>query len=139
MILSPNFWFKKKETGIPLYEKKKKPNFKTSLTMVLPLAFPTIYNPTKTNVQYQKLIAKYISAVPITKRRKRALYGVAVTKDDLKKVRAGITLNFNKHNDGKTKSVRKLMAMHRARMLATIVEALEAKQSMQINLRVETT
>ena len=52
---------------IQLYEAKKIPNFKTALNMVLSLAFPSIYNPAKTNVQYQKLISKYSNASPYHK------------------------------------------------------------------------
>ena len=105
---------------IQLYEAKKIPNFKTALNMVLSLAFPSIYNPAKTDVQYQKLTSKYSNAIPITGRLDRerdALHGVSVFKDDLKKVMTGIALSFNKHNDGKTKSFRDLMSMHRPRML----------------------
>ena len=36
---------------------------KTALNMVLALAFPTIYNPAKTDVQFQKLITNASSAV----------------------------------------------------------------------------
>ena len=110
--------------------------------MVLSLAFPSIYNPAKTDVQYQKLTSKYSNAVPITSRLERerdALHGVSVFKDDLKKVRAGIALTFNRHNDGKTKSCRELMVMHRPRMLMAIQEALETKKSMKIKLRVDIT
>ena len=74
------------------------------LYMVLVLAFPTMYHPAKTEVQHQKLIGSYSRVVPITgklERERDALYGVAVSKDKLKKVRIGITLTFNKHNDGK--------------------------------------
>ena len=46
-------------------------------------------------------------------RERDALYGRAVAKGDLKKVRTRITWTFNKHNDGKIKSFRELMAMHR--------------------------
>ena len=59
------------ETVIQLYEGKKIPNFKTALNMVLSLAFPSIYNPAKIDVQYQKLISKYSNAVPITSRLER--------------------------------------------------------------------
>ena len=65
--------------------------------MVLPLALATIYNPAKPDVQYQKLTGQYSSARPITRRLERerdALYGVAVSKNDLKKVRVGITFIF---------------------------------------------
>ena len=130
------------ETVIQLYEGKKIPNFKTALNMVLSLAFPSIYNPAKTDVQYQKLTSKYSNAIPITGRLDRerdALHGVSVFKDDLKKVRAGIALTFNRHNDGKTKSCRELMVMHRPRMLMAIQEALETKKSMKIKLRVDIT
>ena len=130
------------EAVIQLYEAKKIPNFKTALNMVLSLTFPSIYNPAKTDVQYQKLTSKYSNAIPITSRLDRerdALHGVSVFKDDLKKVRAGIALTFNKHNDGKTKSFRELMAMHRPRMLTAIQEALETKKSMKIKLRVDIT
>ena len=128
------------ETVTQLYEGKKIPNFKTALHMVLSLAFPSIYNPAKTDVQYQKLTSKYSNAIPITSRLERerdALRGVSVLKDDLKKVRAGKALTFNKHNDGKTKSFRELMPMHKPRMLAAIQEALETKKSMKIKLRVD--
>ena len=97
------------ETVIQLYEGKKIPNFKTALNMVLSLAFPSMYNPAKTDVQHQKLISKYSNAVPITSRLERerdALHGVSVFKDDLKKDRAGIALTFIKHNDGETKASR---------------------------------
>ena len=110
--------------------------------MVLSLSFPTFYNLATTDVQYQKLIAKYSSAVPVTGRLERerdAFNGVAVAKDDLKNVRTGIALTFDKHSDGKTKSFRELMVTRRARLLSAILEALEAKKSMQINLRVEIT
>ena len=93
--------------------------------------FPTDYNPAKTDVQYQKLIAKYCSVFPATGRLERergALYGVSKAKGDMKKVRTGITLTCNKHNDGSTKSFRELRAIHRARMLSTSLEALEAKE-----------
>ena len=86
-----------------LYDGKNIPNFNTALNMVLSLPWPTIYKPTKTYVQYQKLLSKYGNGVPITGRLERerdALYGVAVAKDDLKKVRTGTTLTFDKHNDG---------------------------------------
>ena len=63
----------------------------------------------------------------------------SVFKDDLKKVRTGIALTFNKHNDGKTKSFRELMVMHRTRMLTTIQEALETTKSMKIKLKVDIT
>ena len=115
---------------IQLYEAKQIPNFKTALNMVLSLAFPSIYNPAKTVVQYQKPTSKYNNAIPITCRLDResdALHGVSVFKDDLKKVRAGKALTFNKHNDGKPKSCRELMAMHRPRMLAATQEALETR------------
>ena len=108
---------------------------KTALNMVLALAFPTIYNPAKTDVQFQKLITKASSAVS---NLREALYGIAVAKDDLEKVQTGITLTFHRHNDGKTKSFRELMAMHTVRMLAAILEALEANNSMNSKLRVET-
>ena len=72
-------------------------------------------------------------------RERDALHGVSVFKDDLKKVRTGIALTFNKHNDGKTKSFRELMAMRRPRMPTAIQEALETKQSMKIKLRVDIT
>ena len=64
------------ETVIQPYEGRKIPNFKTALNMVLSLAFPSIYNPAKTDVQYQKLTSKYSNAVPITGRleRERAHY-----------------------------------------------------------------
>ena len=78
---------------IQLYAAKKIPNFKTPLNMVLSLTFPSIYNPAKTDVQYQKLTSKYSNAIPITSRLDRerdALHGVSVFKDDLKKVRTGI-------------------------------------------------
>ena len=130
------------ETVVQLYEGKKIPNFKTALNMVLSPAFSSIYNPAKTDVQYQKLTSKYSNAVPITSRLERerdALHGVSVFKDDLKKVRAGIALTFNKHNDNKTKCFRELMAMHRPRMLTAIQEALETKRSMKIKLRVDIT
>ena len=108
--------------------------------MVLSLAFPSNYNPAKTDDQYQKLTSKYSAAIPITGRLERerdALHGVSVLKDDRKKVRADIALTFNKHSTGKTKSFRKLMAMHRPRMLTTIQEALETEKSMKIKLRVD--
>ena len=117
------------ETVIQLYESKKIPNFKTALNMDLSLAFPSIYNPAKTDVQYQKLTSKYSNAVPITGRLERegdALHGVSVFKED--QVKTGIALTFNKHNDGKTKSFRELMAMRRPRMLMAIQEALETKK-----------
>jgi hypothetical protein len=101
-----------------------------------------MYKPAKTDVQNQKLISKYSNAVPIASRLERergALHGVSVFKDDLKKVRTGIVLIFNKHNDGKTKSFGELMAMYRPRMLMAIQEALETKKSMKIKLRVDIT
>ena len=52
-----------------------------------------------------------------------ALHGVSVFKDDRKKVRTGIALIFNKHNNGKTKSYRELMAMRIPRMMTAIQEA----------------
>ena len=128
--------------GIQLYEAKKIPNFKTALNKDLSLTFPSIYNPAKTDVQYQKLTSKYSNAIPITGRLDRerdALHGVSVFKDDLKKVRTGIALSFNKHNDGKTKSFRELMAMHRPRMLTATQEALETKKCMKIKLSVDIT
>ena len=70
-------------------------------------------------------------------REKGALHGVSVFKDELKKVRAGIALTFNKHNDGKTKSFRQLMSMHRPRMRMAIQEALETKKSIKIKIRVD--
>ena len=127
---------------IQLYEGKKIPNFKTALNMVLSLAFPSIYNPAKTDVQYQKLTSKYSDAIPITgrlEREKDALHSVSVFKDDLNKVRTGIVSTFNRHNDGKTKSFRELMAMRRPRMLAAIQEALDTKKLMKIKLRVDIT
>ena len=65
------------------------------------------------------------------------MHGASVFKDDLKKVRNGIALSFNKHNDGKTKSFRELMARRRPRMLTAIQDALETKKSMKIKLRVD--
>ena len=130
------------ETVIQLYEGKKIPNFKTALNMVLSLACPSIHNPAKTDVQYQKLTSKYSTAIPITSRlemKRNALHGISVFKDDRKKVRTGISLTFNKHNNGKTKSYRELMAMRRPRMLTAIQEALETKKSMTIKLRADTT
>ena len=59
------------ETAIQLYGGKKIPNFKTALNMVLSLASPSIYNPAKTDVQYQKLTSKYSNAIPITSRLER--------------------------------------------------------------------
>ena len=115
------------ETVIQLYEGKKIPNFKTALNMVLSFDFPSMYIPAKTDFQYQKLTSKYSNAVPITGRLERkmdALHGISVFKDDLKKVRTGIALTFNEHNDGNTKSFRELMAMHRARMRTAVQEAL---------------
>ena len=59
------------EKVIQLYEGKKTPNFKTALNMVLSRACPSIYNPAKTDVQYQKLTSKYSNAIPITGRLER--------------------------------------------------------------------
>ena len=56
------------------------------------------------------------------------MHGVSVLKDDLKKVKTGIALKFNEHNDGKTKGFRELMSMHRPRMRMAIQEALETKK-----------
>ena len=127
---------------IQLYEGKKTPNFKTALNLVCSLTFPSIHNPAKTDVQYQKLTSKYSTAIPITGRlemERDALHGVSVFKDDRKKVRTGIALTFNKHNNGKTKSYRELMAMRIPRMMTAIQEALETKKSMKIKFRVDTT
>ena len=49
-------------------EAKKIPNFKTALDMARSLAFPSFYNPTKTDVQHQKLTYVYSNAVPIASR-----------------------------------------------------------------------
>ena len=67
------------------------------------------------------------------------MHGVSVFKDDLKKVRTCIALSFNKHNNGKTKSYRELVAMRIPRMVTAIQEALETKKSMKIKFRVDTT
>ena len=130
------------ETVHHLYADKNSPNCNTTLNMDLPLAFPTIYNPTKTGVQYQKRTAKYRNAVPITGRLERKIYalkGVSVAKDDLKKVRTGLTLSFNKHKDGTTKSSKELMVIHKVKMRSTSLEALEAKKKIKINHRVQIT
>ena len=87
----------------------KVPYFKTVFNIVLSRVCPPMHNPAKTDVQYQKLTARYSNGVPITGRFERerdALYGVSIFKDDLKKVRTGITLSVSKHNDGETQSFR---------------------------------
>ena len=130
------------ETVIQLHEGKKIPNFKTDLNMVLSVAFPSMYNPAKTDAQYQKLTSKYSTAIPIAGRLERerdALHGVSRFKDDLKQVRTGVALTFNRHDDGKTKSFRELLAMHRTRMLTALQEALETKKTMKTKLRVDIT
>ena len=127
---------------IQLHEGKKITNFKTDLNMVLSVAFPSMYNPAKTDAQYQKLTSKYSTAIPIAGRLERerdALHGVSLFKDDLKQVRTDVAFTFNKHDDGKTKRFRQLMAMHRPRMLTAILEALETKQSMKTKLRIDIT
>ena len=71
----------KNKIVIQLYEGPKTLIFQTTLNIGLSLAFPTIYNATKTNVQYQKLTAKCSTADPITRmleRERDALYGVPV-------------------------------------------------------------
>ena len=67
------------------------------------------------------------------------MHGVSLFKDDLKQVRTGVALTFNRHDDGKTKSFRELLAMHRPRMLTAMQEALETKHAMKIKLRVDIT
>ena len=69
------------------------------------------------------------SLVGLSERERDALYGASVSKDDLKKVRIGPTLTYKNPNDGKTKSVREAMAMHKARMLSAILEALQANNA----------
>ena len=59
------------EAVIQLYEAKKIPNFKTALNMALSLTVPSIYNPAKTDFQYQKLTSKYSNAIPIAGRLDR--------------------------------------------------------------------
>ena len=59
--------------------------------------------------------------------------------NDLKKVKAGIALTFNKHNDGKTKSCREVTGMRRPRMLTAIQVALETKKLMKTKLKVDIT
>ena len=82
---------------IKLYDDKNINILKPDLNMALSLSVPTIVNPTKTDVQYQTLTTKYSNAAPISRRFKReldALYGAVVAKDDLKKVRTGITVEL---------------------------------------------
>ena len=49
----------------------KIPMFKTTLDMVLSLTFPSNYNPSKTDTQYQELATTYNNGVPITSRLDR--------------------------------------------------------------------
>ena len=46
------------------------------LDMALSLSFHNFYNPPKTDVQYQKLSAKYSNAAPIAMKLERAIYAL---------------------------------------------------------------
>ena len=136
---------------IKLYEERKIPNFKTAQNAVIKLSFAITTKNGQAEKEYNKVIAKYGDAQPITGRIAREIQKksdegnyIEVTDPDFSKARSLITFKFlNSENNAITEERRKnlstLITKYQNRIEKSVSNAFDNYKSMKIKMRLHLT